>query len=269
MPYQSDLVYRYDGSFDGLLCCVFESYHQQEIPSDILGPGEGQAMLFPAKEIATDEQRARRVRVSIPEKMGSAVLEFVQRAFLTCLPRKELYILLFLRLGYRHGPSVLDMLTDEVVDALHKAVTYLEKESHLLTGFVRFSVANNALTARIEPNNYVLPLLARHFCDRYREERFLIHDQTHGMALIYQPYRHLIIPVEDLQLPEPDEEEIAFRELWRLFYNTIAVEGRLNPKGRQNHMPKRYWKYLTEFGSGESARHPRRLERGDSPPVPN
>ena len=27
-----DVVYRYDGSFDGFLCCVFESYVRRELP---------------------------------------------------------------------------------------------------------------------------------------------------------------------------------------------------------------------------------------------
>lgn len=244
---RSDVIYQYDGSFDGLLCCVFESYDQKEIPADILSPGEHQAMLFAIKQVFTDEQRASRVLDSIPEKMGGAALDFVRHAFLTFLPQKEINILLFLRLGYRHGPSVMNMLANDVVSKLFKAVTHLKRESHLLKGFVRFSVVNNALTAEIEPKNCVLPLLAEHFCGRYPEEHFLIHDKTHGMALIYQPYRHAIIAIDGLQLPEPDEDEIAFRELWRLFYDTIAIEGRYNPKCRMSHMPKRYWKYMTEF----------------------
>jgi hypothetical protein len=35
---RADLVYEYDGSFHGLMCCVFESYVYQEIPADILSP---------------------------------------------------------------------------------------------------------------------------------------------------------------------------------------------------------------------------------------
>ena len=27
-----EIIYQYDGSFDGLLCCVFESYTQKERP---------------------------------------------------------------------------------------------------------------------------------------------------------------------------------------------------------------------------------------------
>lgn len=247
MPDGTNLIYQYDGSFDGLLCCVFESYMKKEIPADILPPDATQATLFPVREIETEPEKARRVLVSIPKKMGEEALDFVRRAFLTCAPQKERNILLFLRLGYRVGPRVLDMLTDDTVDALQKAVRHLNNEAHLLKGFLRFSDFNGALAAEIEPKNNVLPLLVQHFCERYPEERFLIYDRTHASALIYRPYKPMILPVEDFQMPEPDEEERSFRELWRLFYKTIEIEGRHNPRCRMSHMPKRYWKEMTEF----------------------
>ncbi|HEX3037389.1 MAG TPA: TIGR03915 family putative DNA repair protein [Oscillospiraceae bacterium] len=248
----SNLIYQYDGSFDGLLCCVFESYEKNEIPADILSPDALQITLLTVKEIRTDEQKSSRVLTSIPKKMGDLALDFVRRAFLTCLPQKERYILLFLRMGYRFGPSVMNMLADDVVNTLFKAVKHLDNESHLFKGFVRFSIFNNALVAEIEPKNYVLSLLTQHFCERYPEERFLIHDKTHGMALVYQPYQSAIIPIEGLQMPEPDEQEESFRELWRLFYKTIEIQGRHNPKCRMTHMPKRYWNNLTEFGTSKT-----------------
>lgn len=246
---QSNLIYCYDGSFDGLLCCVFESYEKKEIPTDILLPNPSQTTLLPVKKIATDLQKANRVFLSIPKKISSAALDFVQYAFLTCFPQKELYILLFLRLGYQHGPSVMNMLTNDVVNTLLKAVKHVSNESHLLKGFLRFSIFNNVLVAEIEPKNYVLPFLTQHFCERYPEERFLIYDKTHSMALVYQPYQSAVIPIDALELPEPDDKEQAFRELWQIFYNTIEIQGRHNPKCRMTHMPKRYWKYMTEFGN--------------------
>jgi len=247
MPDRQDLNYLYDGSFEGLLCCVFESYAEDEVPGDILSPDMPQSSLFPAKEIITDPGKAHRVLVSIPPKMGASALSFIRHGFLTCLPHKELFLLRFIRMGYTHGPSVMGMLTDEVVDTLFKAVKHLERESHLFKGFLRFSVYNNVLVGEIEPKNYVLPLLTRHFSRRYPEERFIIVDRTHDMALVYEPYKSAIVPVADFTAPEPDEEEQAFRELWRLFYDTIGVEGRHNPRCRMSHMPKRYWKFMTEF----------------------
>lgn len=251
MPNRSNVTYVYDGSFEGLLCCVFESYAEREIPADILPAGTSQGVLFEVKKITTDAEKTRRVLESIPRRMGSASLDLLRHAFLTCLPRKELYMLLFLRMGYMHGPAVMDMLTDDVVHNLTKAVRHLKNESHLLKGFLRFSVFNNALVAEIEPKNYVLPLLSNHFSQRFPEEHFLIYDRTHGMALVYRPRQSKIVAIEDLLLPEPDEEEKSYRAMWQLFYNTIEVEGRHNPRCRMNHMPKRYWKYLTEFGNSE------------------
>lgn len=247
MPDRPNLIYRYDGSFEGLLCCVFESFEKKEIPADILPPDTLQTSLFPAHEIITDYAKAQRVLVSIPKKMGASALEFIRYAFLTCLEKKELCILNFMRKGYKYGPNVMQMLADEDVDTLVKAVKHLKNEAHLLTGFIRFSVIQNILVAEIEPKNIVLPLLTQHFCERYPEESFFIYDREHGMALTYHPHKPSIIPVEDLTLPEPDAEEQKFRKLWQLFYDTIEVQGRHNPKCRMTHMPKRYWKYLTEF----------------------
>ncbi|MGE5370690.1 MAG: TIGR03915 family putative DNA repair protein [Solirubrobacterales bacterium] len=266
MPDRSDVVYAYDGSFEGLLCCIFESYARKEIPAEILAPDIPQSTLFPPKEIATDPRKAKRVLLSIPDKMGYDTLDFIRHAFLTCLPRKELYILLFMRLGYRHGRRVMDMLTDEVVHTLNQAVKHLRNESHLLKGFLRFSVYDRILVGEIGPKNYVLPLLTEHFTQRYPEENFIIFDRAHAMALVYQPYRSAIIPAYDLTLSEPDEDELYFRELWRLFYKVIEVEGRYNPRCRMSHMPKRYWKYMTEFGEAQKSRPALETPKGPGHP---
>lgn len=243
----SDIIYNYDGSFEGLLCCVFESYDKKEVPLNIILTEKSTITLFPIKKIITDSQKANRVLASIPKKISSSALEFIQLSFLTCLQKKELYILLFLRMGYSIGPNVINMLDNNVVNILYKAVGNLNNESHLLKGFIRFSIINNGLVAEIEPKNYVLPLLMQHFCERYPEEHFLIYDKTHSMALIYKPYEPSILRVENLELPEADTDQKDFEDLWKLYYDTVEIEGRHNPKCRMSHMPKRYWGNMTEF----------------------
>ncbi len=240
-------IYEYDGSFDGLMCCVFESYENKELPMDVLPQGAQLPMLLPVKVIETDAERAKRVKASIPKKMGKEAAEFVRNAFLTCHPQKELLTLKFLRLGFRCGPSVMDMLTDETVHALFTAVNHLKHEAHLYTGFIRFSETNGALTSQIEPKNFVLPLISPHFCERFPGERFLIYDKTHDMALLHENGKTAICGIEDFEQPRPGAEELKFRELWRLFYDTIEIKERHNPRCRMSHMPKRYWSCMTEF----------------------
>ncbi len=248
------LIYRYDGTFDGFLCCVFESYAAKELPADILTSALPQTSFFPCKEIPAEPEKAARVWASLP-KMGAETPLFLQKAFLTCLPQKERRTLDFLRLGYRLGPAVHDRLTDPAVDPLKKAVRALDNEAHQYKGFLRFSSYHGALAAEIDPKNLVLPLLAAHFAERFPEERFLILDKTHGMALLHRPRKTRIVPVEELTLPEPDEEEKAFRRLWADYYKTIEIKGRHNPRCRMSHMPKRYWKDLTEFGHAPAGLH--------------
>ena len=244
---QQPLVYCYDGSFDGLLCCVFESYEKRERPMDVLPCGVPLPLLLTVKTIETCSERARRVRKSIPQKMGNKALDFIRHAFLTCHPKKDLYIMEFMRLGFKYGASVLSRLTDDTVHMLITAVNHLKSEAHLFKGFVRFSETNGVLTAQIEPKNIVLPIIARHFCERYPEERFLIYDKTHGMVLLHERRSMNICSVDAFEQPSPGEEELRFRELWRLFYETIEIRERHNPRCRMSHMPKRYWRCMTEF----------------------
>ncbi|MEA4853612.1 MAG: TIGR03915 family putative DNA repair protein [Christensenella sp.] len=247
MPNRRDVVYYYDGSFEGLMCCVFESFMQKEIPLSLNAPDCRQMTLFPTKEIQTDEAKAHRVLRSIPQKICPEAAWFIRRAFLTCLPEKERYILLFLHKGFQNGAKTMRMLADETVNTLDKSVRNLGNEAHLLSGFIRFSIYGQVMAAQISPKNFVLPILGPHFAQRYPDESFLIYDSTHEMALTYEQERLNIRPVEDFSMPAPTEEEQQLQKLWKMFYRTIAIEGRYNPRCRMSMMPKRYWQNMTEF----------------------
>ena len=53
--------------------------------------------------------------------------------------------------------------------------------------------------------------------------------------------------MDSFQTGPAGETELSYRKLWRAFYDTIAIEGRYNPKCRMTNMPKRYWAMMTEF----------------------
>jgi probable DNA metabolism protein len=253
MPDRENIIYQFDGSFDGLMCCVFESYDKKEFPSDII-TDNAQCSFVPVKYIETDTYKSERVIRSIPKRMGHNAFEFIRNAYLTCHPEKYYFIFRFMQLGYKHGERIMGMLADEVVNTLFKAVKALNNETHLLKGFIRFSDYDGVLAAVIEPKNIVLPKLAHHFCERFPEENFIIYDKTNKMALVYKPYNAEIIYMDDLILPDADDKEKTIRGLWKLFYDTIEIKSRHNSKCRQSHMPKRYWKHMTEFSEIENKR---------------
>lgn len=244
----TNIVYCYDGSYDGFLCCVFESYSARELPEAIRTEDEAQETLFGVKYIETDMSRAKRVRASIPIKLSKEAAELMKKAFLCNIPNKELKMLDFLRLGYKLGGRVCKMEADDRVDVILKAVKFLQNEAHYSLEFLRFSQYGQFLGAEISPKNRVLPLMSRHFCDRLPDENFVIYDKSHKMAFFHQgDGKHGFLYDLVIDFPDPDAQEENYRRLWRRFYNTIAVEGRINHKLRRGNMPIRYWPNMTEF----------------------
>ena len=247
MSYRTNIAYLYDGSFEGLLCCVYASYYQKELPSMIFHYGEEQGTLFPVSEIITDCAAAKKVELSIAGKISREALRLAQLCYLSHMENREVTILRFLRMGYKIGPQVTNMLAHNVVGAIAKGAQNVQREAHFHREFLRFSEYNGSLVATIEPKNFVLPLVSTHFCDRFPSENFMIYDKSHNCAFVYQGGEKSLIALEHLELPKAGAEEEKYRALWKRFYNTIAIEGRLNPKLRMNNMPKRYWAHMTEF----------------------
>ena len=247
MPYRTDLAYLYDGSFDGLMCCVHESYYEKELPSLIFNYDEPQETLFPVKEIETDIFSAQKVENSIKNSISGEAFRLVRLCYFSRQENREIIILNFLRLGYKVGAQVTNMLANDHVHAITKIARTVSRESGYYLEFLRFSDYNGALVAIIEPKSFVLPLIANHYCDRLPSEQFLIYDEVHKHALVHQNGECVLIELEHIELPKACEKEEKFRTLWKQFYNTIAIEGRINLKRRMGNMPKRYWKHLTEF----------------------
>lgn len=241
MPHSTNIIYNYDGSFEGLLCCVFESVYAREIPTGIMPIDEAEISLFPQRYITTDPEKAQRVFASIAEKIAPEAQDLVQCVFLSCAAEKEMMILLFLLYGYRKGRQTIYALSNPVVAPMMAAQRALKNEVHLLLGFVRFSDYDGVLVATITPKNFVLPYLKQHFCTRFACEDFLIFDKNHKAALIYQNRTAEIISLDSLETPQENEEELQYRALWRRFYKTISIAARENPRCRMTHMPKRYW----------------------------
>lgn len=243
---RADVVYLYDGSYEGILCAVFESYERKELPSEIQPQDAAQLYLYPCIKIATDINKADRVKRGIIKKSREAY-DMVELCYYSCHPHKERLILDYIRLVMLRGKDVFSMLTDDTVIEFQSTVKKLTNEAHQYRQFVRFSEIGGVLTSVIDPNNYVLPLIAQHFSDRYKNEAFLIYDERHGQVLFYQKGKSIIVPVDQFELAEAAEEDKMYQSLWKTFYDTIAIKERYNPRCRMGHMQKRYWKHLTEM----------------------
>ncbi len=264
-PGWTEVAYRYDGSFAGFLSCVFDSYRYREAPAAFSCPEEDRVSLYPERPVETDAGHARRVFRSLKEKISPEAQRLASHAFLTCLPERECAIWRFIEMGYDIGPGVTYWLTDQRVAPLMEAVRHLYSEAHLLKGFARFSDTEGVLAGEIAPKNRVLPLLRRHFCDRFHGETFLLYDSTHYEVQLHHRGQGAIRPLAHLDLPPASEQEAGWQQLWQRFYHTVAIEDRYNPRLRMSNVPKRYWKHMTELRGeleGGGAPSPRQQAKG-------
>ena len=243
-------AYRYDGTFAGFLTCVWDALESQIEPVEFLLPSDG-AALWETRELVSDEGRARRLYAALAKRVSPDFQNLIARGFLTCLPQKELDLLTLIRRGLREGDRVRLDLGDPVVARVNLALTKMWTEWDHLKGFVRFSDLDGFLVGEIEPKNRVLPLLASHFAARYSGERLVLYDRTHHEVFLSDRGRWKLLPAEDFRMGPAGAEERSFRAMWRKYFQTIAIEGRRNPKCQSTHMPKRYRHVMTEFLTDE------------------
>ena len=239
------LIFAYDGSFEGFLSAVFDSFSMKTVPADIIIFDDMEPSLLKIHYVETNAEHAKRVLNGIEQKLGYSVLNMVKKSFLFDGEGKEIAILRFIRKAFAEGMSTGSKIGDEDVNRVYRMCVAVNNEAEHWRQFARFSDSNGALVAVIHPTHFVLPLIKGFFCARIKNEHFMIFDSEHGAALIHTPQKTAIIPVESLDFPDPSEDNF-YSDLWKSYYRHIAIASRYNPTCRRNHMPKRFWQYLPE-----------------------
>lgn len=247
MRQRTDVIFVYDGTFDGFLCCVYEYYYSSFNPVEIICEEDIRASLFQLVTITTDIFKSDKVSRAIEEKISPYSLRFLRECLLCCTKEKEIHMLGYIVKGFKKGAYVHRLAGDGDVSYLLKAHNHLKREKHLYLGLVRFYKANDAYISVIKPQNRLLPLMVHHFTQRFANQNFMIYDATNREALLYYEKHTAIVKADNIELPEEDDEELATQKLWKLFYDTIAIKERYNPRCRMNFMPKRTWDLLPEM----------------------
>lgn len=245
------VIYLYDGTFEGFLCCVYNYYYNRLKPVDIQPRADYMPSFYQAVDIDTDFEQTYRVSCAIGEKMGYDNLAFLKESMLCACAGKEMKMLEYVKIGLKKGAKVSAYYSSEDVSRLLKAHRRLVREARLYMGIVRFYKSGQIYVSVIEPKNRVLAVIARHFCERFSDQRFIIYDKTHSQALISAGGKGRLIDAGGIDLPPRSPEEASTRRLWKTFYDTVAIKERNNPRCRMNFMPKRVWNHLTEMEPGE------------------
>lgn len=101
----NEMIYTYDGSFEGFLCCIFDSYANKEVLTAITDDEDSAPILFPVRAIQTDSDHAGRVLRKL-HKLSPYGEELVRRGFLTCMEDREIRLYRLVVKLLREGPRL-------------------------------------------------------------------------------------------------------------------------------------------------------------------
>lgn len=241
-------TYLYDGSLDGFLTIVFDSYSTKTLPQKILVKTDySPNFLDNIVSIQTDLEKAERVFTGIEKNIGYTTLNNTYYAFLCSEKDKEICLLKYLCDGFDYGPKINNRLTISYVFQVMAMKKRAFGECHRLKGLLRFQeVGNNLYYASLHPDNNIIEPLAHHFINRLPTQNFIIHDKTRNICLLYNGKEYQIMDATNLKIPNISETEQKYQELWKLFFKTISISERKNPRCQMQYMPKKYWKDLIE-----------------------
>lgn len=251
-------TYIFDGSFEGLLTAIFDWYELKPTAVQLVAREFHQPRLLDdSHEVVSDEAKAKRVWDGFKKKVSPDWQRRFYYTFLSELPESFSHLFHFARYIFDNPPGAEHNYGNESVIAISKMERSVNRERHRMKAFIRFQeTADGIFYAPIEPDCNVLPLIGSFFKNRYADQQWIIYDVKRKYGLYYdlekvteitfdfvseintsKPY----LPVETL-----DKKEELFGLLWNDYFKSTNIPARKNMKLHIQHVPKRYWKYLTE-----------------------
>lgn len=238
--------YAYSGKWSGLLPILHHIVTKKDEDCHI----DLQTSLFVQEGISPiilSEEDAHRF---LHQTFSEEALYKCYLAFLSEKERIEEGIAQYLLLAGEMGTGIVNYWQHPVVNLIEYQAKKVAREKHLLIGVLRFQPLEGSemLYAPFEPTYRVIYLLGSAFKRRLNQLPFILHDKKRNIACLHWQSKLLYQEhfFEQHASRKTIKEEDPYEELWRAFFKAVTIESRKNLKCEQQHLPKKYWKYLTE-----------------------
>ena len=242
-------TYSYDGTLEGFLTCLARLRDGDRILSYCGGrdPGLPVFDLFEVPvPVVTEPEKAEAFRTHTAAAYGKEALRLIDYGFRSGAEDREALLTAFIQ-ALAEGRDPKD-LSDNRLLRFRKSLSRISFEVHRMVGLLRFrELSDGSLHAEIEPDNDIVDLLIPHFRTRFPSERWVIRDLRREKAVSWDGSKALIFPYRDAAPMNADRNEEQVKDLWRLYFKTIEIQERRNPKLQARFVPRRYRKHLPEF----------------------
>ena len=233
-----------DGSAPSFFTAVFYAFENK----DCFITSDDQIQLSLDSEVIKveyDTQKSERVIKAIA-KYDVYAEDDILLVLRSCDRLKEQTAFEYIKSIIQKKASIRKRLSLPEVIKFNEIMHRITLEAHRLQGFLRFiECVGGVLYAPYSPDNNITDLLMRHFAERLKAEKFIIHDLKRKIVGIYNG-NNWILGYADRAEICPSETEKAFESLWMQYYKAVNIEERPHEKQMKGYMPVRYWKFLPE-----------------------
>lgn len=250
-------VFVCEDSLDGIFTGVYDAWDSRLGHRNVrleVCRAETLELFCEYRAVRTDKEKAEKVYRTIERRLGEEAIVHICQAAANADGRKAdaIYRMVVLGLSLERGSEVVNCLTYEPVATVMELSRKAWHEAHRLMGFLRFSeLHNGVLYGPVRPVHQVLSFLAPHFADRLCHENWLIHDVGRGEVVIHRKDLGWVLAQDEMMDEEKlkwvSEKEARFREMWKCFHKSIAVEERVNPALQRQMLALRFRPYMPEF----------------------
>ncbi|TXF77323.1 TIGR03915 family putative DNA repair protein [Chryseobacterium sp.] len=247
----------YDGSFDGLFTAVFEVFEYRFAPAEVISKEHYLTVDFFSEvhEVVTDEIKVDRVIKKLEANLGKSGVKQLLLVYLSERADSGNLILSAVRKCIKNpAENILQNFADPDIMEISKICKSMGREIHRLHAFVRFEKLEDGMFfAKVEPDFNVLPVSWKFFRDRYADQKWMIYDLKRRFGVLYDLKNTEFFYPDEGQLNSlrnsetlHHKEEQKYQTLWQRYFTKTNITERKNMKLHIQHVPKRYWKYLTE-----------------------
>ena len=175
----------YDGTFDGLLTAVYKIFEEQLKDVEIVKPKHYQPNIFmDSEEISTDSKKAKLVWHGLQLKVSKSTAYRLYTCFLSEIKGVENVLLRFILFAYcSESFSHTDYSNRDVLRVIQVSKMVF-RERDRMEAIVKFQLTKDGIYfATIEPDFNVLPLLLKHFENKYPDRQWMILDKKRRMGI--------------------------------------------------------------------------------------
>ena len=233
-----------DGSPISFFTAVFDAYSQKDCM--ITADQDFQLSLgYELIRVECNTEKYTRIRQAI-FKYDSFAEEDILLVLRSCNRQKEQIAFEYIRKLFQTKAPIRKRLSLTEVINFNSVLYKVTYEAHKLQGFLRFmECTGGILYAPYSPDNNITDLLMKHFAERLKSEKFIIHDINRKIAGIYNGIEWTLGYADKTEICLSENEK-AFENLWKKYYKAVNIEERPHIKQMKGYMPVRYWKFLPE-----------------------